>query len=87
MGMVNCLTLFCLELQKLLKPIYNLTRKDRQFIWEEEQQIAFEEMKSRLIKPPVLHLQDIMGRFHLCSDTSMLWAVLYIKFRIENLDN
>ena len=33
-GMVNFLSLFCPELQKLLKPIYDLTRKGRQFIWE-----------------------------------------------------
>ena len=32
-GMVNFLTLFCLELQKLLKPIYDLTREGKQFIW------------------------------------------------------
>ena len=32
-GMVNFLGIFCLELQKLLKLIYNLTRKGRQFIW------------------------------------------------------
>ena len=31
-GMVNFLSMFCLELQKLLKPIYDLTRKGRQFI-------------------------------------------------------
>ena len=35
-GMVNFLSLFCPELQKLLKPIYDLTRKGRQFIWGEE---------------------------------------------------
>ena len=39
-GKINFLNLFCPELQKLLKPIYNLTRKGRQFIWGEEQQIA-----------------------------------------------
>ena len=33
-GMVNFLSIFCPELQKLLKPIYYLTRKGRQFIWE-----------------------------------------------------
>ena len=70
MGMVNFLSLFCPELQKLLKPIYDLTRKDRQFIWKEEQQLAFEEIKSRLVKPPMLHLPDCKGRFHLYSDTS-----------------
>ena len=31
-GMVNFLSMFCPELQNLLKPIYNLTRKDRSFI-------------------------------------------------------
>ena len=44
-GMVNFLNMFCLELQKLLKPIKDLMRKGRQFIWGEEQKIAFEEIK------------------------------------------
>ena len=35
-GMVNFLSLLCPELHKLLKPIYNLTRKGRQFIWGRE---------------------------------------------------
>ena len=39
--MVKFLSLFCLELQKLLKPIYDFTRKGRQFMWGEEQQVAF----------------------------------------------
>ena len=68
--MVNFLRLICLELQKLLKPTYDLTRKCRQFIWEKEQQTSFEERKSRLIKPPVLHLPISTGRLNLYSDTS-----------------
>ena len=32
--------------------------------------MAFEEIKSRLQKPPILHLPDNKGRFHLYSDTS-----------------
>ena len=32
MGMVNFLSMFCPELQKILKPIYDLTRKGRCFI-------------------------------------------------------
>ena len=63
--MVNFLSMFCPELQKLLKPIYDLTRKGRQFLQEEEQQIAFEETKHRLIKPPILPLPNSTGRFHL----------------------
>ena len=70
MGMVNFLSLFCPELHKLLKPIYDLTRIGRQFIWGEEQQLSFEEIKHRLVKLPVLHLPDNKGRFHLYSDSS-----------------
>ena len=44
-GMVNFISIFCPELQKLLKPICDLARKGRQFIWGEEQQLAFEEIK------------------------------------------
>ena len=61
--------MFCPELQKLLKPIYDLTRKGRPFVWGKEQQDSFEEIKRRLIKPPVLHIPNKTGRFRLYSDT------------------
>ena len=61
MGTVNFLSMFCSELQKLLKPIYDLTRKFRGFIWGKEQQTAFEEIKHRLIRPPALHLPNSTG--------------------------
>ena len=68
--MVNFLSMFCPELQKLLKPIYDLTSKGRPFNWGKEQQDSFEEIKQRLIKPPVLHMPNKTGQFHLYSDTS-----------------
>ena len=67
-GMVNFLSMFCPKLQKLLKPIYDLTRKGRHFIWGKEQEEAFEEIKRRLIKAPVLHMPNWEGRFHLYMD-------------------
>ena len=74
MGMVNFLSMFCPELQKLLKPIYDLTRKGRPFIWGEEQQESFEEIKRRLVHAPILHMPNRQGRFHLYSDTSKFAA-------------
>ena len=44
-AMVNFVSIFCPELQRLLKPIYDLRRKGRQFVWGKEQQDAFEEIK------------------------------------------
>ena len=69
-GMVNFLSIFCPELQKLLKPIYDLTRKERPFIMGKEQQESFDEIKCQFIKPSVLHMPNKSGRFHLYSDTS-----------------
>ena len=59
--------MFCPELQKVLKPMYDLTRKGRQFIWGKQQQDAFEEVKCRLVKPPILHMPNNTHRFHLYS--------------------
>ena len=43
-GMVNFLSMICPDLQKLLKPIYDWTRKGRPFIWGKEQQDSFKEI-------------------------------------------
>ena len=64
-GMVNLISIFCPELQKLLKPIHELTRKGKQFVWGIEQQNVFDEIKQRLQKLPVLHMTDKVGRFQL----------------------
>ena len=77
------LSMFCPELQKLLKPIYDLTKKGRPFVWGKEQQASFEEIKHRLIKPPVLHMPNTPGRFHLYSDTSK-FATGCALYQIEN---
>ena len=64
------MSIFCPELQKLLKPIYELTKKGRPFIWGNEQQKALDEIKNRLFNLPVLSMPDKRGRFLLYSDTS-----------------
>ena len=70
-GVVNYPSLFCPDLQTLLKPIVELTRKGRAFVWGQEQEKAFKEVKLRLTNPPVLHLPKAEGRFILYSDTSV----------------
>ena len=68
---MNYLSLFCSDLQKLLKPIVELTRKGRPFIWGNAQEKVFRELKLRLTNTPVLHLPEAEGRFILYSDTSI----------------
>ena len=85
-GMVNFLSMFYPELQKLLKPIYDLTRKGRQFISRKEQQNVFEKIKCRLVKPPISHMPKSTSRFNLyLTLVNLLWEVCCIKYRMENL--
>ena len=51
-GEVNFLDLFCKDLQKPLKPIYDLTRKSTVFQWGSEQKEAVDETKSRQQRAP-----------------------------------
>ena len=87
-GVVNYLSLFCPDLQTLLKPIVKLTRKGRPFVWGQKQKRAFKEVKLRLTNPPVLHLPKAEGRFILYSDTSIegtgssLWQMQEGKARL-----
>ena len=82
-GMVNFMSMFCPELQKILKPIYDLTRKGKPFVWGKEQQDSFEEIKHRLIKSPVLHMPNTTGQFYLYSDTSK-FATQSALYQIQN---
>ena len=77
------LSMFCPQLQKLLKLIYDLTSKGRQSIWGEEQQNAFEVIKHRLIRPPILHMPTCQGRFHLYFDMSK-FALGSTLYQIQN---
>ncbi len=87
-GVVNYLALFCEGLQKLLKPIQDLTRKHISFVWGKEQEEAFHEIKKRMCSLPILFLPQATGRFILYSDTSRehtgssLWQIQEGKPRL-----
>ena len=85
---MNYLSLFCPDLQKLLKPIVELTRKGRPSIWGDALEKPFKEVKLRLTNLPVLHLPKAEGRFILYSETSIegtgssLWQIQEGKPRL-----
>ena len=69
-GMVNFLLTFCKNLRQLLIPIYELTKKHACFVWTDNYQKAFEEIKQLLVNPPVLRMVSGNRFFRLASDTS-----------------
>ena len=73
-GVVNYLSFFCKDLQKLLSPIYHLTKREVPFKWTHHQEQSFAEIKRRLCSSPVLSLPTSGGRFIMYSDTSRTHA-------------
>jgi hypothetical protein len=52
------------------KPLFELTKKDRKWTWGEEEQQAFNKLKSRITSSPILHFADDSKAFHFEADSS-----------------
>ena len=67
--MVNFLSLFLPNLQRLLISIYDLQKKAKKFKWTDEAEKAFNEIKKLLVSPLVLKAPTPDGLFRPKSDT------------------
>nr|GFC04097.1 putative reverse transcriptase domain-containing protein [Tanacetum cinerariifolium] len=55
---------------RLALPLTKLMRKGENFVWNEEREKSFEELKQRLVSAPVLTLPTGSGGFQIYSDAS-----------------
>ena len=69
-GMVNFLSSFLPNLQRLLVPINDIQKKLEKFKWTDEAEKAFNDVKKLLVNPLVLKSPTPDGLFRLESDTS-----------------
>ena len=87
-GMVNFLSIFLKDLQLILAPIYQLTKKGIPFVWSEECETAFKKIKKGF---------NITTSFGYAKQTrtlhtgiryiySRMWEQLYIRNRMESTE-
>ncbi len=69
LGLVNYHRGFIKDYAKRAVPLYQLTGK-QPFIWEEEQELAFQDLKNALVSAPVLGLPNATDDFILDTDAS-----------------
>lgn len=70
LGLVNYIGKFIANLATLTEPLRKLTKKDTKFEWCEEQQKAFDELKTHLSSHLVLGYYDVKDRTQLYADAS-----------------
>nr|GFC14237.1 retrotransposon protein, putative, Ty3-gypsy subclass [Tanacetum cinerariifolium] len=70
---------------RLALPLTKLMRKGEKFVWNEEREKSFEELKQRLVSAPVLTLPSSSGGFQIYSDASKkgLGSVLIVVFKLK----
>nr|GFA31016.1 putative reverse transcriptase domain-containing protein [Tanacetum cinerariifolium] len=61
---------YFLSFSRLALPLTKLMRKGEKFVWNEEREKSFEELKQRLVSAPVLTLPSGLGGFQIYSDAS-----------------
>ncbi|XP_063831609.1 uncharacterized protein LOC135080816 [Ostrinia nubilalis] len=70
LGLVSYYRRFIPEFSKIAKPLTSLLKKDEPFIWENPQQLAFDELKQKLTTAPILSYPDFSQPFNLTCDAS-----------------
>jgi len=68
---------------EITKPLNELTKKTKFFEWSQECQTAFENLKKKFLREPVLIIPDPLKQFFVESDTSK-WATGAILQQLNN---
>ncbi|CAB4408573.1 unnamed protein product [Rhizophagus irregularis] len=72
LGLCSYYRRFIKDFAKIAKPLHNLTKKDTEFEWKEEQQVAFDILRTKLIEKPILVYPDFDKEFMLITDGSKI---------------
>jgi hypothetical protein len=70
LGCVGYYRWFVAAYAKIALPLTELTKKDKEFIWTEISQLAFEKLKECLVKAPILSPPIWTLAFHVTIDAS-----------------
>ena len=70
LGLANFYRRFIKDFAKLAKPLTILTQKEQPWLWEEEQEWAFNLLKKAFTTAPILQIPDDVNPFRLETDSS-----------------
>ena len=68
LGLAGYYQRFIEGFSKIAKPMTSLLEKGREFKWDEKCQDSFDQLKKRLMLPPVLVMPDLLKGFYIYCD-------------------
>jgi hypothetical protein len=74
LGLAGYYRRFVLQFIKIAAALHKLLKKDAKYVWEEEQEIAFQTLKRKLMSQPILQYPDFSQEFILTTDASNEYA-------------
>ena len=83
LGLANYYRRFVENFSKIAAPLHKLLRKGVTFEWSEECDLAFLELKKRLVSTPILGYPDLNLPFHVYTDASS-FAIGMVLGQIQN---
>ena len=84
-GMVNYLSMYLKGLQELLVPLHALLNKGAKWKWTDECQKALDTIRKMLIKPPVLVMPNLTGKFMLVHIKTSHWFGIISRTARSNM--
>ena len=87
LGLTGYYRRFIQDYARIAKPLHELLKKDKEFNWETDQQIAFETLKERLCAHPILLFPDFEKPFTLTTDASDTAIGAVLSQEKENFDH
>ena len=89
LGICNYYRRFIKDYAKLARPLSDLTKKNRKFLWNSEQRTSFNDLKRALIAEPLLHhpVYDLPMEVHCDASGYGLGAILVQKVNDKDKDD
>ena len=87
LGAANYYRKFVKNFSELAEPLTELLRQDRQFVWSEPQQQAFEQLRKALTSPPTLsHFDDSLPTMVTCDASGIAIGAVLSQINHNNVE-
>lgn len=86
LGMIGYYRRFIPNFAELAKPLTKLLKKTVKFCWTDESECSFQQLKSKLITPPILQYPDFEKPFILTTDASKIAISAVLSQLVDDKD-